>query len=200
MPLSDMLHHERDPAPKADEPAIGQPGSVKAAKEAAEFMIAQGVPATGYKQHLRALLTRIDQQEAALKAERNRVEELEQQLRIAHMQVASVEETADEAIARAEQAVAKVRELMEAAAPFLPILERQLASLNPGGAAESAAPFRVAKSRVDKLRAALSAVGDRTGSQPEGRSPETSNASAIPDDLEIVRRAVANSRDEEEKT
>jgi hypothetical protein len=46
---------------------------------------------------------------------------------------------------------------------FLPILERQLASINPDRAAEASSAFQVAKARVDRMRAALTTVDGSGG-------------------------------------
>ena len=45
---------------------------------------------------------------------------------------------------------------------FLPILERQLAAVNPGGAAEGSIAFQTAKNRVERMRAALAKAEARS--------------------------------------
>jgi hypothetical protein len=50
---------------------------------------------------------------------------------------------------------------------FLPILERQLASINPGGAAEGSIAFQTAKARVDRMRDALVKAGSTANREGE---------------------------------
>ena len=54
-------------------------------------------------------------------------------------------------------------ELLASCVEFLPILERQLESINPGGAAEASAAFQFAKARVDRMRAAISKASPLNG-------------------------------------
>ncbi len=51
--------------------------------------------------------------------------------------------------------MAAAPELLASCIEFLPILDRQLASINPGGAAEASQAYQFAKARVDRMRAAI---------------------------------------------
>lgn len=51
-----------------------------------------------------------------------------------------------------------VVELCGAASDFVPILERHLQIINPDGATEASEAFKMAKGRVDRLKAALAAL------------------------------------------
>jgi hypothetical protein len=50
---------------------------------------------------------------------------------------------------------AQIAALRASCEEFLPILDRQLASINPGGAAESSVAFQTASARVERMRAAV---------------------------------------------
>jgi len=58
--------------------------------------------------------------------------------------------------------IAAAPDLLEACQEFLPILERQLASVNPGGIADGSVAVQTATARIERLRASITrATGDR---------------------------------------
>jgi len=66
----------------------------------------------------------------------------------------------DEAMANA-RLIAAAPDLLAACTEFLPILERQLDSINPGGAAEGSKAFACATERVERMRAAIAKAEGR---------------------------------------